>query len=545
MNIRKLLLMLSLFYSAISFAQVGVGTATPNSSTMLDVEADDKGVLLPRVQLNNSTDATTIVPQNEVGLMVYNVAAMADIGVGYHFWDGAKWVAMRTEGLTSGTGDPNGNGTTGEAGDIYVDESTGDIYVHDGNTWINSVEANETISTLTDNGDGTYTYEDEEGTQTTFDVNNPEITDNGDGTYTVTNADGTTSTIDTNATTGYVTDGTIDIDDDGTPDNNVTIQQALEALAAQASIVSTLTDNGDGTYTYEDEEGTQTTFDVNNPEITDNGDGTYTVTNADGTTSTIDTNATTGYVTDGTIDIDDDGTPDNNVTIQQALEALAAQASIVSTLTDNGDGTYTYEDEEGTQTTFDVNNPEITDNGDGTYTVTNADGTTSTIDTNATTGYVTDGTIDIDDDGTPDNNVTIQQALEALAAQASIVSTLTDNGDGTYTYEDEEGTQTTFDVNNPEITDNGDGTYTVTNADGTTSTIDTNATTGYVTDGTIDIDDDGTPDNNVTIQQALEALAAQASIVSTLTDNGDGTYTYEDEEGTQTTFDVNNPEITD
>ena len=45
---------------------------------------------------------------------------------------------------------------------------------------------------------------------------------------------------------------------------------------------------------------------------------------------------------------------------------------------------------------------------------------------------------------------------------------------------------------------------TVTNADGTTSTIDTNATTGYVTDGTIDIDDDGTPDNNVTIQQALE-----------------------------------------
>ena len=188
-------------------------------------------------------------------------------------------------------------------------------------------------------------------------------------------------------------------------------------MAAQASIVSTLTDNGDGTYTYEDEEGTQTTFDVNNPEITDNGDGTYTVTNADGTTSsTIDTNATTGYVTDGTIDIDDDGTPDNNVTIQQALEALAAQASIVSTLTDNGDGTYTYEDEEGTQTTFDVNNPEITDNGDGTYTVTNADGTTSTIDF-ATTGYVTDGTIDIDDDGTPDNNVTIQQALEALAAQ--------------------------------------------------------------------------------------------------------------------------------
>lgn len=169
MSIRKLLLALSIFYSAVSFAQVGVGTVVPNSSTMLDVVASDKGVLLPRVQLNNSTDATTIVPQNEVGLLVYNTTAMADIGVGYHFWDGAKWVAMRTEGLSSGTGDPNGNGPAGEAGDIYVDESTGDIYIHDGNTWISS-SINETTTTLADNGNGTFTYTSEDGTATTFDV---------------------------------------------------------------------------------------------------------------------------------------------------------------------------------------------------------------------------------------------------------------------------------------------------------------------------------------------------------------------------------------
>lgn len=169
MSNRKLLLALSIFYSAVSFAQVGVGTIVPNSSTMLDVVASDKGVLLPRVQLNNSTDATTIVSQNEVGLLVYNTTANGDIGVGYHFWDGAKWVAMRTEGLTSGTGDPNGNGTTGEAGDIYVDESTGDIYIHDGNTWISS-SINETTTTLADNGNGTFTYTSEDSTATTFDV---------------------------------------------------------------------------------------------------------------------------------------------------------------------------------------------------------------------------------------------------------------------------------------------------------------------------------------------------------------------------------------
>ncbi|PPL01082.1 hypothetical protein, partial [Parapedobacter indicus] len=35
----------------------------------------------------------------------------------------------------SGVGDPTTAGTTGTAGDIYVDESTGDIYTNDGTTW--------------------------------------------------------------------------------------------------------------------------------------------------------------------------------------------------------------------------------------------------------------------------------------------------------------------------------------------------------------------------------------------------------------------------
>src|SRR5699024_7309228 len=35
----------------------------------------------------------------------------------------------------SGAGDPNGNNTTGKAGDVYVDESTDDIYTHNGDKW--------------------------------------------------------------------------------------------------------------------------------------------------------------------------------------------------------------------------------------------------------------------------------------------------------------------------------------------------------------------------------------------------------------------------
>lgn len=130
MSVRKLFLVLSVFYSAISVSQVGVGTVMPNSSTMLDVEATNKGVLLPRVELSSSTDATTIVPQNEVGLLVFNTKATADIEVGYHFWNGTKWVAMFSEGLLSGAGNPNTNGTTGGAGgtDLYVSEISTNSY---------------------------------------------------------------------------------------------------------------------------------------------------------------------------------------------------------------------------------------------------------------------------------------------------------------------------------------------------------------------------------------------------------------------------------
>ena len=204
----------------------------PNSSTMLDVVATNKGVLLPRVELTSSTDATTIVPQNKVGLLVFNTTAAADIGVGYHFWDGAKWVAMYGDGLSSATGDPNTNGTTGGAGDIYVDESTGDIYVNDGNTWVNT---SETTTTLVDNGNGTFTYTSEDGTATTFNT-----TQSGTGDP------------NTNGTTGGAGDIYVD---ESTGD--IYVHNGTNWVPVSASeTTTTLVDNGNGTFTYTSEDGT-------------------------------------------------------------------------------------------------------------------------------------------------------------------------------------------------------------------------------------------------------------------------------------------------
>ena len=72
--------------------QVAIGTASaPDPTAVLNVEATDKGVLLPRVSLSSSTDSTTIHSPTK-GLLVYNTGANANFStVGYMYWNGARW----------------------------------------------------------------------------------------------------------------------------------------------------------------------------------------------------------------------------------------------------------------------------------------------------------------------------------------------------------------------------------------------------------------------------------------------------------------------
>lgn len=88
-------------------AQVGINTAQPNSSAVLEISADPapnstittkKGLLLPKVSLSSDGDIVT-VPAPAKGLMVYN---LVDAGVSpnevkantYYYWNGTKWVAI-------------------------------------------------------------------------------------------------------------------------------------------------------------------------------------------------------------------------------------------------------------------------------------------------------------------------------------------------------------------------------------------------------------------------------------------------------------------
>lgn len=93
---------------------VGIGTNTPAASAKLDVNATDRGLLIPNVALVATTNGTSPVNTPATGLLVWNTnaAVINGSGIGYYYWDGTQWVRLSTsnEGwLINGNGNTNDN----------------------------------------------------------------------------------------------------------------------------------------------------------------------------------------------------------------------------------------------------------------------------------------------------------------------------------------------------------------------------------------------------------------------------------------------------
>jgi hypothetical protein len=93
---RKVLFIVSLFFSMYLNAQTGIGTTTPDASARLEVAATNKGFLPPRVSLTSVTDNTTI-PSPATGLLVY-CKGDAGLAAGYYYWNGNAWATIATAG---------------------------------------------------------------------------------------------------------------------------------------------------------------------------------------------------------------------------------------------------------------------------------------------------------------------------------------------------------------------------------------------------------------------------------------------------------------
>jgi hypothetical protein len=82
-----------------TFAQVGVGTTSPNTAAILDVTSTNKGLLLPRVALT-ATNLATPLSAHVAGMTIYNTATAGTgettVLPGTYYNDGSKWVKVAT-----------------------------------------------------------------------------------------------------------------------------------------------------------------------------------------------------------------------------------------------------------------------------------------------------------------------------------------------------------------------------------------------------------------------------------------------------------------
>ncbi len=99
---------LFLLLSLNTYAQVGINTNQPQTHAILDINSQDKGILIPRVQLTSIFDTTTVkalsgaVSTYENSLLVYNTKTSnlkneKDVAPGFYYWETDRWVRMITQ----------------------------------------------------------------------------------------------------------------------------------------------------------------------------------------------------------------------------------------------------------------------------------------------------------------------------------------------------------------------------------------------------------------------------------------------------------------
>lgn len=97
--------------SANAQQQVGIGTLTPDQSAKLELNAQNKGVLIPRM----TSTQREMIPNPTNGLLVFDVTT-----VGFWYFDGVQWVQpfgpMGPQGVVGVTGPQGSIGAQGPTG---------------------------------------------------------------------------------------------------------------------------------------------------------------------------------------------------------------------------------------------------------------------------------------------------------------------------------------------------------------------------------------------------------------------------------------------
>ena len=94
-------LLFSSFINIVEAQNIGINStgASPNSSAALDIDMNNKGLLIPRVALTGTGDNTTI-SSAATSLLIYNTATAGssptNVVPGYYWWNGSSWIPLGT-----------------------------------------------------------------------------------------------------------------------------------------------------------------------------------------------------------------------------------------------------------------------------------------------------------------------------------------------------------------------------------------------------------------------------------------------------------------
>ena len=87
------IVLILLLINVSGYTQVGIGTTSPDNSSILELSSTNSGFLLPRINLLSVTDVTTI-PSPAEGLMIYNLSSNCNLIPGLYVFDSSRWRRM-------------------------------------------------------------------------------------------------------------------------------------------------------------------------------------------------------------------------------------------------------------------------------------------------------------------------------------------------------------------------------------------------------------------------------------------------------------------
>lgn len=120
-TMKKILLTLPFFFVATiwTYGQVKIKdgsvtpttSALPNSNAILDLESNNKGLLLPRVALSATANPAPLSAHVK-GIVVYDTVAIADVTPGIYYNDGTRWVQAANAAIAASGWNITGNAGT-------------------------------------------------------------------------------------------------------------------------------------------------------------------------------------------------------------------------------------------------------------------------------------------------------------------------------------------------------------------------------------------------------------------------------------------------